>query len=247
MTSRLDSRASHGVLQGWLPKRAPRDCPILLAILAAAFLIAPSAAFAAPPRDASTGVRNLVTAREPMDRAACGTMLQQVRAGASRLSAADRNVLASVTDSDCVIVDSTTITSVAKAPASGAALDLGIAPDAGRVLTAAGPLCQTYDKSKDIYLGPISAMTRRVQVQMCYNGNTAWTDWGPRCWFTAIPVYGTDITWCGVYHSGYWETNPGLNGDYFTWAMPWWKLHYPWMRYRVFGDGTSSAVWGGLD
>jgi hypothetical protein len=173
-------------------------------------------------------------------------MLSQVRQGASRLSAADRAALTSVTDSDCVIVDSTVITPDAQGSQTGTALDAPAKPSTERVMAAAASGCQTYDKSKDIYLGPITAMTRRVRVSMCYNGSTAWVNWGPDCYFTAIPVYGTDITWCGVWHSGYWETNPGLNGDYFMWTMPWWKLHYPWMRYRVFGDGSSSDVWGGL-
>ena len=118
-------------------------------------------------------------------------------------------------------------------------------PEQGLIVAATSG-CRPYDQSLTFSAGPIPAFTLRVNVGMCWDGTKAWTDWGPTCYvYEPLPLYVTSLTWCGVYHSGQWETNPGGNWSFAPSVAPWWNIAYPWMRYRVYGDGTSSGVWGG--
>ena len=90
----------------------------------------------------------------------------------------------------------------------------------------------------------VTVWSGHVDVGMCWNGSVAWYDWGPNCSITALPVYGSDISWCGVYNNGSWETNPGFNGDTYGYTNPLFK-RYIWGRFQVFGNGSLGSVWGG--
>lgn len=175
---------------------------------------------------------------EKIDRATCAEMLAQIQAGRNLLAPEQQAILDGTTDRDCKIVDTD-----ATKPLAGAG-------DPARRPSGIQPMfvaCQTYDKSKAIYIGPLNVATRRIVADMCYNGDVAWKNGYMQCYFSSIPVYGTGIDYCDVRSNNSWEAKPRIEGHIFTWAMPWWNLHYPWMYFIVWGNGHSSPVTGELD
>ncbi len=111
-------------------------------------------------------------------------------------------------------------------------------------MVAAATSCGNFYESLNWNILFVTVWSTHVNVGMCWNGSTAWRNWGPDCSITALPVYGTDISWCGVYQNGQWETNPGLNGDVYGVGVPTFK-RYIWERYQVFGNGALGNLWGG--
>jgi hypothetical protein len=175
-----------------------------------------------------------VTSRSLVDEATCANFIATLRAGASTLSSAQQAVLPSLKPTDCRWVETST-----KTPSSQKGADV-----IGSQMTATATSCGTFDKSLSLYLAGISIMTMRVRVGMCWNGSTAWRNWGPDCYFPSFPLYATTITWCGVYNNNHLTTEPGMNGTVAPMALPFWIIGYPWMRYQVYATGGSSSPWG---
>lgn len=216
---------------------------LMVAALLGLAALSPAAASpgaAAKPSASTTGASALALAPsstpQPVDQATCAGIIATLKAGAMQLSSAQQAVLPSLKPTDCVWVESGSVTP--SVPTNANATD-------GTAVIAATTACSIFDKSYSLGIVGIPVMTMRVRVNMCWNGSTAWADWGPNCYFPSFPLWGTRITWCGVYHNGYWEKNPGMNGEIFPIVTPFWTVAYPWMRYRVYGNGSSSSPWGG--
>lgn len=75
--------------------------------------------------------------------------------------------------------------------------------------------------------------------------------WGPNCWTSTYPIYGTSIPWCGW---GRWATpwssngtcspQSGMNWNWWYWTSPWWVRSGSYMRTQVFCNGQGSVTWG---
>jgi hypothetical protein len=203
---------------------------VLAGVAAVLMLLIPSSsALAASPTSSSAPSTQVVTRRQAVDQATCSQLLAGLKAGASMLSAVNRAALPTLKTTDCTIVSTdTTVPSPLLAAAAA----------------AAATACNDFNHHVGGAIGPIVFWNANVHARMCWNGSAAWVDY-MECGLSALLPYGTDITWCGVYHNGLWETNPGLDGDLYVWSTPWNKNAHPWMRYRVFGNGTDSMPWGG--
>jgi hypothetical protein len=182
---------------------------------------------------------------QQVDGSTCTQMLAVYRSQAQKLSPTDQAALAKLTPLDCEWVG--TLRVQASGPSAGSPLaDVRASSGQMNHILASPTACAVYDGSLAFVAGPITGFTLRVRVSMCNNGSIAWTNWGPDCYiYQILPMYYTNTTWCGVWHSGYWETNPGMNTSFAPSITPWWTLAYPWMRYRVYGNGSTSAIWGG--
>lgn len=206
---------------------------LVLAAIASTF---PTSAVAASASSASASAKGIHV--EKIDRATCAEMLAQIQAGRNLLTPEQQAMLDGVTERDCRIVDTD-----ATKPLAGAG-------DPARRPSGIQPMfvgCQTYDKSKVIYIGPLSVATRRIVVDMCYNGAVAWKNGYMVCYFSAIPMYGTGIDYCDVRSNNTWEAKPRMDGHIFVFATPFWNLYYPWMYFIVWGNGQSSPPSGGLN
>jgi uncharacterized membrane protein len=60
--------------------------------------------------------------------------------------------------------------------------------------------------SDGVSIGPLPFIVGNVNVGMCYNGWAAWPYWGPNCYVSTAPWMGNDVTWCGVWNSGNYQT-----------------------------------------
>ncbi len=139
-----------------------------------------------------------------------------------------------------------------KAPDTG----LPVTSRSGPLITASAtaPFCQGYYRDYGIY-DPwgFPIMVGITNTGWCSNGYSyMWVNWGPDCWMSTYPIYGTSITWCGwgrwptrFWSDGNCHPQSGMNWNWWDWKTPWWVRGGSYMRTQVvcYGPG-GSITWG---
>ena len=135
-------------------------------------------------------------------------------------------------------------TGTGKVPNNG----LPMSSHSGNVLNAqaSAPFCVGYYRQYGIF-DPWgwAVMVGVTNTGWCSNGyNAMSTYFGPQCWNSTYPIYGTNVTWCGVWGGGC-TPQTGMNWDWWDWKWPWWVRSGSYMRtqYYCYSPG-GSLTWG---
>jgi len=211
--------------------------------VAAVVLMVPPSAIAAKPAQlpvAATGSE----AHHPMDMATCAQLIASARANAHLLSADERASLSEATPADCEwVLGDTKAVGVMPTALAHPGLYSPRGREAAQQVTLAASGCTPYDKSAYGNILGFTLMTMRLNGRVCWNGTTVWEDWKD-CHFTEVlPIWWLTIRWCGVYHSGWPEAEPGMNGAVATYTAPWWTYAEPYMRLKFNAKGALMMMW----
>ena len=112
-----------------------------------------------------------------------------------------------------------------------------------RVAKAASP-CQSYWRNYSFGWW----LSVNVNVGLCNNGSVVWSNWGPDCGVNIAPVYwpiyGSKITWCGVFNQFHHEAQPGINFALTLGKLPWVEVGHGWARFSAWPWGVNYGVGG---
>src|ERR1700676_1485055 len=102
---------------------------------------------------------------------------------------------------------------------------LPVSSTSGPLVTASAsaPFCNNYYREYGIY-DPWgwAVMVGVTNTGWCSNGYSAmWTYFGPQFWNNPYPIYGTQVTWCGIWGGGC-TPQVGMNWNWWDWKWPWW-------------------------
>lgn len=116
----------------------------------------------------------------------------------------------------------------------------------GRPFVANTTGCHGYYQEEDFTSGGWLTVAKvNVNVGLCFNSGHITVDWGPDCPTSSLPGIVSGHDWCGVWHAGQAQVQPGSNWWYAP-APVWFSHMNHWMRYQINSDGSGGDhPWGG--